>query len=188
MTQPQPSARGRRPWLAPITLAFFLLVPVVEIWLLVLVGQQIGALPTIAILIAQAFLGGWLMRREGAKAWLALNASVASGELPGGALLDAVLVMVGGVLVMLPGFFTDLFGLIFLLPFTRGFARRLMQVVIARRVARSGLNIDVIRAQTQPGTVIRGETVPDEPAGTDPSDPPRRPPSDPNVIKGEIEP
>lgn len=153
-----------------------------------LVGQQIGALPTIAILIAQAFLGGWLMRREGAKAWQALNASVASGELPGGALLDAVLVMVGGVLVMLPGFFTDLFGLIFLLPFTRGFARRLMQVVIARRVARSGLNIDVIRAQTQPGTVIRGETVPDEPAGTDPSDPPRRPPSDPNVIKGEIEP
>lgn len=163
MTQPQPSARGRRPWLAPITLAFFLLVPVVEIWLLVLVGQQIGALPTIAILIAQAFLGGWLMRREGAKAWQALNASVASGELPGGALLDAVLVMVGGVLVMLPGFFTDLFGLIFLLPFTRGFARRLMQVVIARRVARSGLNIDVIRAQTQPGTVIRAKPCPTSP-------------------------
>lgn len=187
MTQPQPSARGRRPWLAPITLAFFLLVPVVEIWLLVLVGQQIGALPTIAILIAQAFLGGWLMRREGAKAWQALNASVASGELPGGALLDAVLVMVGGVLVMLPGFFTDVFGLIFLLPFTRPLARGLLQLFIARRAARSGIDLNVMRAKMERDTVIRGETVPEEPTRDSAPKPPGQA-SDPTVIKGEIEP
>ncbi|MFT4295779.1 MAG: FxsA family protein [Micropruina sp.] len=185
MTSPRPPARGRRPWLAPLVLLFFITVPVIEVWLLVSVGQTIGALPTIAILIAEAFLGGWLMRREGAKAWRSLTNAISSGKLPGGELLDPVLVMVGGVLVMLPGFFTDVFGLIFLLPFTRPLARNLLQLFIARRAARSGINIDVMRARVERDTVIEGETVPDAPA----PEPPRPgPASDPTVIKGEIEP
>ena len=184
MTIPQQPVRGRRPWLAPLMLLFFLTVPVIEVWLLVSVGQRIGALATLAILVLQAILGGWLMRREGAKAWRALNESVSSGRLPGGELLDPVLIMVGGVLVMLPGFFTDIFGLVFLLPFPRPLARGLLQLFIARRAARSGIDLNLMRVRVQPDTVIRGETVPDEPAG----DAPRPPASDPTVIKGEIEP
>ncbi len=177
MTTPQP-VRGRRPWLAPLVLLFFLTVPIIEVWLLVSVGQLIGVLPTIGILVLQALLGGWLMRREGAKAWRALNESVASGRLPGGELLDPALIVVGGVLVMLPGFFTDVFGLIFLLPFTRPLARGLLGLFIARRAARSGIDLNMIRVRTERDTVIRGETVPDEPAGT----------GETTVIKGEIEP
>ncbi|MBK8445735.1 MAG: FxsA family protein [Micropruina sp.] len=176
--QPRPP-RTRRPWLAPLVLLFFIAVPIIEVWLLVSVGQRIGALPTLGILLLEAILGAWLMRREGTKAWTALNQAIATGKLPGGELLDAVLILVGGVLVMLPGFFTDIFGLIFLLPFTRPFARNLLQLFIARRAARSGVNIDVMRAKVERDTVIRGETVPDDamPGA-----------SDPIVIKGEIEP
>ncbi len=184
--QPQPQ-RGRRPWLAPLVLLFFLTVPVIEVWLLVSVGQLIGLLPTLGVLVVQALLGGWLMRREGAKAWRTLNESISSGRLPGGELLDPVLIGVGGVLVMLPGFFTDVFGLIFLLPFTRPLARGLLQLFIRRRVARSGIDLDVMRAKVERDTVIRGETVPDRPdAGSGPSGPGQA--SDPTVIKGEIEP
>lgn len=184
MTSPRPVARGRRPWLAPLLLIFFLTVPVVEVWLLVSVGSRIGVLPTIGILVASAVIGTWLMRREGAKAWRALNDSLSTGRLPGGELLDPVLIMIGGVLVMLPGFFTDIIGLVFLLPFTRPLARGLLALFIARRAARSGINLDVMRAKVQPDTVIRGETVPDQPR----DDAPRPPASDPTVIKGEIEP
>jgi len=162
-------------------LLFFLTVPIIEVWLMVSVGQRIGALPTIVILIAEVFIGAWLVRRAGAKAWAALNKALESGKLPGGEVLDAVMIMVGGFLVMLPGFFTDIFGLIFLLPFTRPIARGLLGLFIARRVARSGMSIDVMRARVERDTVIRGETVPDDPA-----QPPRQP-SDPTIIKGEIE-
>lgn len=187
MTVPQQPARGRRPWLGPLVLLFFLTVPIIEVWLLVSVGQMIGALPTIGILVMQSLLGGWLMRREGAKAWRALNESVASGRLPGGELLDPALIMVGGVLVMLPGFFTDIVGLIFLLPFTRPLARGLLRLFIARRAARSGIDLNMIRVRTERGTVIRGETVADEPS-TDTGPRASAQPSDPSVIKGEIEP
>lgn len=183
MTGPQQPVRGRRPWLAPLVLLFFLLLPVIEVWLLVSVGQRIGVLATLAILVLQAILGGWLMRREGAKAWRALNESINSGRLPGGELLDPVLIMVGGVLVMLPGFFTDVFGLIFLLPFTRPLARGLLQLFIARRAARSGIDLNLMRVKVEPDSVIRGETVPDEPDAERPAQA-----SDPTIIKGEIEP
>lgn len=189
---PQPhQPRARRPWLAPLLLVFFVTVPIVEVWLLVSVGQSIGALQTIVILIVEAMLGGWLMRREGSKAWTALNSAVSTGKLPGGELLDAVLIMVGGVLVMLPGFFTDIFGLIFLLPFTRPFARNLLQLFISRRAARSGINLDVMRAKVERDTVIRGETVADDspsPGNGPASRGPGQRASDPDIIKGEIEP
>jgi UPF0716 protein FxsA len=84
---------------------------------------------------------------------------------------------------MLPGFFTDIFGLIFLLPFTRPIARNLLHLFIARRAARSGLDLGVMRAKVERDTVIRGETVPDDAPRKDPE-----PPSDQIVIKGEIEP
>ena len=98
MTSPQPVRRARRPWLVPLLLVFFLTVPIIEVWLLVSVGQWIGALPTIGILVAEAILGAWLMRREGAKAWTALNTAMQSGKLPTGEILDAVLILLGGVL------------------------------------------------------------------------------------------
>ena len=173
--------RVRRPNLVPVLVIAFILVPILEVWLLTAVGSLIGILPTIAILVAEAALGGWLMRREGSKAWAALSDAFGSGKLPTGELADAALVLVGGVLLMLPGFFTDIIGLLFLLPWTRPMARRLIGFVIAKQAARSGVDLGAMRARFEPGTVIRGETAEDVP-------PPGSGPQGGRTIAGEIEP
>jgi UPF0716 protein FxsA len=161
-------------WWLPVFLVLLIGVPILEVWLLIQVGSAIGVLPTVAILIAEALLGGWLMRREGNRAWLALNQAFETGKMPTGELADAALVLVGGVLLMLPGFVTDVFGFLFLLPFTRPHARKLLAFLVGRRLRRLGV---VRSAYLRPdGTVIEGETVPD------PS-----PSSGPVVISGEIE-
>ena len=77
------------------------------------VGQQIGLLPTVLILIAEAIIGVLLMRHEGSRAWKALNDAFTKGKVPTGELADAALILVGGVLLMLPGFLTDIFGFLF---------------------------------------------------------------------------
>ena len=150
----QPGPRLRRPWLFPVLVALFIAVPITEVWTLVSVGQRIGPLPTIGLLVATALLGTWLMRREGSRAWKALTEAFNSGKMPTGELADAALVLVGGVLLMLPGFFTDLIGLLFLLPFTRPLARRLIGFLVARQVAKSGVDLGAMRARMERGTVI----------------------------------
>ena len=78
------------------------------------------------------------MRHEGRRAWSALNDAFNSGRMPTGELADAALVLVGGVLLMLPGFATDLIGFLFLLPITRPYARRVLAFFVARRISRLG--------------------------------------------------
>ncbi len=171
---------GRRPWLLPLLAVGFILVSVLEVWLLTAVGERIGVLPTLAILIAEAALGTWLLRREGSKAWRALTDAYGTGRMPTGRLADAALVLVGGIMLILPGFFTDVLGLICLLPWTRPLARRFIGFLVARHAARSGLDLGLLRGSFGGGTIIRGETV-DDP-GPEP-----KPSSAPDVIQGEIE-
>lgn len=166
-------------WLLPLVLVLLVAVPIVEVWLLIQVGQQIGLLATIAILVVEAALGGWLMRREGGRAWKALNDAFRGGRMPSAELADAALVLVGGVLLMLPGFVTDIIGFFFLLPFTRPLARRLLGFVVARRV--NTLGIPVMRAQADRSNLIEGETEDAPPPG-------RRSDADrPTVIRGEVD-
>lgn len=165
------TGQARSAWLLPTLLVLFITVPLIEVWLIVSVGQRIGVLPTILILIAEAMLGSWLMRREGAKAWRALNDAFESGKMPAGELADAALILVGGVLLMLPGFLTDVFGLAFLLPVTRPLARKLIGWIVARQAARRGANLDVTYSRFDGGEVIEGEVV-DVPAD-DPQPQPR---------------
>src|SRR5690606_25445115 len=101
-----------------------LLVPVLEIYVLIQVGQMIGCWPTVGLVAAEALLGAWLVRREGRRAWGALCETVRSGVLRERELGDAVLVMAGGVLLLLPGFLTDVLGAALVLPFTRPLLRR----------------------------------------------------------------
>jgi UPF0716 protein FxsA len=128
-------AAGRRRSLLPLVVVTLVVVPILEVWLLIQVGQQIGVVWTLAILVVEALLGGWLLRREGRRAWSALNESFGTGRMPTRELTDAALVLVGGVLLMLPGFATDLIGLFCLLPFTRPLARRLLGWLVAGRVS-----------------------------------------------------
>lgn len=194
--------RRRSGWILPLVLAAMVALPFAEIYLLVQIGHVIGVWWTLAILVGEAMLGAWLVRREGTRAWKALNDAFASGRMPTGELADTALVLVGGVLLVMPGFITDVFGLLFLLPFTRPLARKVLAFFIARRMNRLGLSTVLIR---QDGTIIRGETVIEgetvegEPAPTDANPSAagpdvrkgggnHRPPSSgPIIIAGEIE-
>jgi len=153
-------------------------VPIFEVWLLIKVGQQLGLLPTILILIAQAIIGALLMRHEGSRAWKALNDAFSNGKVPTGELADAALILVGGVLLILPGFLTDVIGFLFLLRWTRPVARKIIAFFVARRINRLG--IPVMRARLDTENLIEGESVEQPPANGRKQD-------DPVVIAGEIE-
>jgi UPF0716 protein FxsA len=168
----------RRSWLAPLLVLLLVVVPIFEVWLLIQVGQQIGVWPTVLILVLEALLGAWLMRREGARAWTALNTSFATGRMPTTELTDGALVLVGGVLLMLPGFATDVIGFLCLLPFTRPLARRFLAWLVVRRIEQLG---GPLVSQLNRDSVIEGETV------EGPVQPGRTGRSDPTVISGEIE-
>jgi UPF0716 protein FxsA len=116
----------------------FLLVPLVEIYLIIQVGQVIGAGWTIALLVAVSLLGAWLVRREGRRAWAALQTALRSGRMPSKELSDAGLVLVGGTLLLTPGFVTDAVGFFLVLPLTRPLARRLLAWFVRRRVLGRG--------------------------------------------------
>ena len=116
--------------------AAFVLVPLVEIWFLIQVGQVIGGWQTVVLLLVMSALGAWLVRREGRRTWTALQTALQTGRMPARELADAALVLVGGTLLLTPGFLTDLVGALVILPLTRPLARRLLGWFLARRVAR----------------------------------------------------
>lgn len=126
--------RSRRPrWLTFVLLGL-VLAPIIEIAVLVAIGKTIGIGWTILALLVVTVLGTWLMRREGAKTWKALREASQTGTMPSREIADGALVLIGGAFLLLPGFVSDLIGLFFVLPFTRVFARRLLEVFIASRV------------------------------------------------------
>jgi UPF0716 protein FxsA len=119
--------------LLPLVL-LFIVVPIVELYVIIQVGQEIGALPTIAILVADSVLGSVLLRSQGRGVWRRFNAALAEGRPPAREVLDGVLVIFGGALLLTPGFITDVLGLLLLLPPTRAALRGLLVRRLARRV------------------------------------------------------
>ncbi len=116
----------------------FLLYVVAEIAAVWAVGSAVGVLGTIALLFAGAFIGSWLARREGGRAFRAFAESARLGR-PADAekeLTDGMLIALGGLLILLPGFVSDVFGLLLILPPTRGVARKAWQKRMARRAVK----------------------------------------------------
>ncbi|MCZ0754867.1 FxsA family protein [Anoxybacillus sp. J5B_2022] len=106
--------------------AFFIIVPALEIALFVLSGQLIGVWPTVALIVLTGVLGAWLAKRQGVAVIEAAKRDMMYGRLPSGAVLDGVCVLAGGLLLLTPGFFTDIIGLFLLLPVTRMFVKPLI--------------------------------------------------------------
>lgn len=165
------AARRRRlPW---ILLVAFVVVPLAEIYVLIQVGQVIGAWWTIVLLVLDSVIGTWLIRREGGRAWRALTEALGTGRMPASELADGALVLVGGTLMLSPGFVTDAVAVLLILPFTRPVFRRLLARFVARRLpvvgpvpAGFGGGPGARRAgpdARHPGPVVRGEVVDEEP-------------------------
>ncbi len=104
----------------------FIVVPILELAVIIQIGQAIGILPTIALLIADSVLGAVLMRSQGRAAWMRFNAALAEGRVPGREVMDGALVILGGALLLTPGFLSDFLGLFLLLPPTRAIVRKLL--------------------------------------------------------------
>jgi len=114
----------------------FIIVPVIEVWLMIKVGRVIGALPTVAILLAISLAGAWLAKSQGFRAVAAIRDELAAGRMPGFQILDGALVLAGGILLLTPGFFTDFIGLFFLIPVTRALLKRWLVIRLERRLRR----------------------------------------------------
>lgn len=142
-------------------------VPLLEIILLVKVGQTIGVGWTILLLIADSVLGAWLVKHQGRRAMAALSEALASGRMPARELADGMLVLVGGVLMITPGFLSDLFGFLCILPFTRPLARRILTRMVAARLVVGMTGPDATRPRpghpaSRGGDVVQGEVVDDD--------------------------
>jgi UPF0716 protein FxsA len=122
----------------PVLLILFVLIPIAELYVIIQVGQAIGVLPTIAILIADSIIGAVLLRAQGRTAWRRFNAAVSEGRLPTREVLDGVLVIAGGLALVTPGFLTDIVGILFLAPPTRALIRRVFLGRLAARMALGG--------------------------------------------------
>ena len=132
-----PMSRPPRPglprWLPPLVVALFVIVPIVEIAVIIAVGQAIGPWWTILLLVIESAIGAWIVRREGTRAWRSLTEAFAAGGFPDRQLVDGALVVAGGTLLLTPGFVTDIAGFLLVLPFTRPAIRALVMTVMAQR-------------------------------------------------------
>jgi UPF0716 protein FxsA len=117
-----------------LLVALFILVPIAELAVIIQVGQAIGVWWTIAILIADSILGSLLMRSQGRLAWRRFNEALQSGRVPAREVADGVLIVFGGALLLTPGFLSDIFGLLFLLPPTRALIRRIFLRQAMKRI------------------------------------------------------
>ncbi|MFP5352944.1 MAG: FxsA family protein [Actinomycetota bacterium] len=163
---------------APLLLAL-LIVPLVEIYVLIQVGERIGIPQTILLLIVMSIAGAWLLRREGSAAWRRLRTAISEGRVPTNEVVDGAMILFGGALMLTPGFITDILGVLLILPPTRtplkGAFRKLLggwflgRAGTVGRASRAAYGASVIRSRrvrSEPGPTKRlpGESTPSSPA------------------------
>lgn len=116
-----------------LLLVLFIVVPLVELYVIIEVGRAIGVLPTIGLLFVDSVLGAMLLRSQGRAVWRRFNLALNEGRVPARETFDGAMVIVGGTLLLTPGFVTDLVGLLLLLPPTRAVIRRFLSGIAKRR-------------------------------------------------------
>lgn len=149
--------------MALLLIVLFIVVPIAELYVIIQVGELIGVVPTLILLLADAVGGSLLLRHQGRGAWRRFNEALAARRFPGREVVDGVLIVVGGTLLLTPGFITDVFGVFFLLPPTRALTRRLLRRYTLGRIS-------VVTVGGGPGTFGRtdGRFGPSAGAGTEP--------------------
>ena len=155
-----------------LLLVIFIGVPIAELYLIYQVGDAIGLLPTLALLIADSVLGSLLLRTQGRSVWRRFNEAMAAGRVPHRELQHGAAVIFGGAFLITPGFLTDVIGLLLLLPPTRVVVLRLVTRALTRRI--SARVIAGGASRRPPGhTDVEGTATEQPEAG--PSDPPPPP-------------
>ena len=110
-----------------LLIVLFIVVPIAELYVIIQVGEAIGIWPTLALLLADALLGSFLLKHQGRGAWRRFNEALAQRRFPGKEVADGLLIVIGGTLLLAPGFITDVFGLLLLIPPSRAIARGVLR-------------------------------------------------------------
>lgn len=113
-------------------LLLFIIVPAIELLLLIQMGQWIGTLPTVGLIVVTGIIGAYLTRQQGLQVWRRVQQETQSGQLPGGALLEGAMILVAGAVLMTPGVLTDALGFLLLIPPTR----KLLSGLVGRQIQR----------------------------------------------------
>lgn len=122
-------------------LILLILLPILEIFVLIESGRLLGVWPTVLLVISTGVAGSWLMRQQGIILLSRIQSELSRGHLPTRALLDGGLIIAGGVLLLTPGFCTDLLGFTVLLPPTRQLWRRWLERWLAAKLAQGHLTV-----------------------------------------------
>jgi UPF0716 protein FxsA len=137
-----------------IIFLFFLIVPFVEIYLLLQLGGIVGVLPTVLLVVFTAVLGAWLLRRQGFSTWQRLQSNLAKGKVPAYEMIEGPILLVGGALLLTPGFFTDALGFACLIPQTR---RKFAKYLIENHLVNIQSGAPFQKPEKKPDNVIEGE-------------------------------
>jgi len=139
----------------------FVVLPLVDLFFLLQIGSWFGMPATVALTVLTGVVGAWLVRREGRRVWLAWRKALDGMTVPEHGLVEAALVVLGGVLLVTPGVMTDLVGIVLILPWSRRAIARHVRTAIDRRLARGALGVAVMGQTSPTGATApgRGETV-----------------------------
>ena len=110
----------------------FIVLPVAELYVIIQVGQWIGVLPTLALMMLSALVGAALARSQGRQVWRRFNEMMRAGRVPGREVFDGAMIVFGGALLLSPGFITDALGILLLLPPSRAAIRGMLKRAAAR--------------------------------------------------------
>ncbi|MED1437149.1 membrane protein FxsA [Aeribacillus composti] len=122
-------------------LIFFIVAPACEIGVLLLSGKTIGVLPTVLLIILTGFVGAYLAKRQGIQAVRNLQKEIQYGRIPSNAILDAMAIFVGGIMLLTPGFISDIVGLFLLFPITRNWIKPFLIQFIKKWIDKHTIHI-----------------------------------------------
>lgn len=122
-------------------LLLIIVVPALEIAVLILSGKTFGTIPTVLLIILTGVVGAWLAKQQGMETLRRAQQQMQYGKIPGDSIIDGICILVGGVLLLTPGFITDTAGLLLLLPISRNRIKPLIQRIIRKLIDRSQVTI-----------------------------------------------
>jgi UPF0716 protein FxsA len=141
--------------MVPILAIAFIVVPLAELAVILAVGDVLGFVPTLVLLLVVSMAGAWLAKREGLAAWRRFQLAMGQGRIPTVEVADGAMVLLAGALLLTPGFLTDVVGILLLLPPTRAMARRLAPRLAARRLRRRRGRVVVVDGTARPAGSTR---------------------------------
>lgn len=122
-------------------LLLFIIVPAIELVLLIQMGQWIGVLPTVGLIVITGIAGAYLTRQQGMQVWRRMQQELHSGQMPGEAILEGAMILVAGAVLMTPGVLTDAMGFLLLIPPTRKLMSRFVSAQFQKRIANGQIRV-----------------------------------------------